>query len=102
MAADAKRVASRDQGADGDIGDVAAIAQAAHLERVADGKTTEAQLFTQQAGHDPPADCRGPVIDGWRGDVRAHDRLHSAADRRAERRQRAHVWVFFHYRQPEV
>ena len=34
--------------------------------------------------------------------MRAHDRLHSAADRRAERRQRAHVWVFFHYRQPEV
>src|SRR5256885_15272909 len=39
----------------------------------------------------PPRSTLFPYTTLFRSDVCAHDRLHSAADRRAEPRQRAHV-----------
>jgi hypothetical protein len=74
---DAQRITSRDQGANGTLGDAKFVTQAPHLEPVGDGETLESKLSAEHVGHDPAADGAWYIVDCGHQDVRAHDRPHA-------------------------
>ena len=100
--ADTQEIAAGTQRKHRAIGNADPVGNRSHLETIADGEPVEAELPSQQAGHDLRADRRRDAVDRRDHDVRAHHRPHARRYRSPKRLQGARVRVFVHDREGEV